>query len=331
MGAPSKISDVKKHTDERLAQILDPVEPVGDRSDDPDFVDQEDLFWMIQKVSGSLIRTLLVLGAFIFLLWFIWEPEGNPLKDVVQSGDEETQEEVSVTEIDEEEELVVTDTPEVPAIIPAIEKEVPSVVSVAHQQDLVVASGWHEWIERMIFHQDEAVMGKAIVWLKDSRAFFDVPLPELISGASEAERVQNLDTTLNQTRSLIHRSRVLRAQLSAQVNDFAGKATALNPDRKARQQFFIQGVRGYDQLIAQKSLKEKIELDKRYLEFIAQRDARKLVLANMVPYEKMFPRVEALLVGNRHAIVKNIRVVDFPGDPFHTILTPAQWRSVSGQ
>ena len=329
MGQPSHIHDIKKHTDERLEQILKTVENSPEHRDDEDYVDQEDLFWMIQKISWSLIKTLLILGIFVLLLWFIWEPEGNPLREVVNS-EESVVAEVTKEEIIEVKKDVlppeIDAVPDVPDLV-----EATSTVSVGNLQDIVIASGWHEWIERMIFHQDEEVVAESITWLKDSRSFFDVPLPELIAASSESDRSRNLDTTLAQSRSLMHRSRILRARLSAQVNDFQAKAQALVPDRKARQQFFIEGVRSYDQLVARKSLKEKIELDKLYLEFIAERDARKLVLSNMVPYERMFPRVESLLVGNRTAIIKNIRVVDFQGDPFHTILTPAQWRSSAGR
>ncbi|GEM_PF-4130111 len=352
--AAHHLDAVKKHTDARLSQILGPEDETKDVGED--YFDQEDILWIFQRVALRIIKAILFLAILVFLIWFIWDPSENPLTGVMDKKSRSplpsTIEEKTSKDIQAEPELVqileedfslqddsvellgqevadvllAEDTPLVLSfsslenfgpVVPAIPME---------RQDLILASGWHEWLERMIFYQDAQVTSQSIAWLKDSRSFFEVPLPQLVAGVDEKSRTVNLDRTLVSTRSLILRGRVIRAQLMAQVQDLSAKAVALGPDRKARQQAFVAGVRGFDQRVADKALAEKIILDQQYLKFIAERDARQLVLNSMVPYERMFPRVEELLIGNREAIIKNVHVVNFPGDPFHTILTPGQWR-----
>ena len=79
---------------------------------------------------------------------------------------------------------------------------------------------------------------------------------------------------------------------------------------------------------AEKLLAEKTRL---YEDFVAQNSK---IMAYHYVYnlvQSQFPVVQDIhdnLLSNRDVLINNVRVVGFPGDQFHRILTPAEWQNI---
>ena len=279
-----------------------------------------DFFWILQRILWGILKTGFILGLIALTIWLVWRPE--------KTGEEETSEPAKVAETN----VPIKLSKETPtAEKPAVETEQKIPVTGTLQRGAVLAGEWAEWMEKVDTFEQGHPFVFALDWLKSAFVFFQVPTEELIRGDTKEERQVRIDGVLSQMWKLIDDSYRLRLLLQQELSTLTVTVSEEQDKVSTAENAFLASFRNFDARTAQIALDQNIEAQKALVENKSNLEAKKLALSNMEQYDKFLRNMYQNIRANRTALIENIQIVFFPNDPFHQILTPAEWQGKQGQ
>ena len=275
--------------------------------------DEGDSFWLIQRVIWGILKSILVIGFIGFLVWIVWR--GPASKEQVEpKGEKKIEAPVTV--------------PEKP-VKKSVEKPVSRPIKtelLSRRSDAIRAAGWNEWIENTRLADFKTVLAESIAWTRDTEAFFEVPLPRMIAGKTRALRARKIENVLSEIWKLLERSILIRQKLISQISEFSRLSEVERQVTIAQETAFFDAIERSDPTHISKFLAQKIDADIKQLKYSTQSEARTILLQKIGAYDEVLRNVHENITANRAALIENIRVVEFPEDPFGRVVSPEQWR-----
>lgn len=293
--------------------------------DDELLIEQDgDFFWILQKVIWSVVKVLVVAGLIGFLIWVIWNPNENPLTQKIDIKGKKEQIEKTVEKAKEALEKPFKKTGKE---VPAVAELPPEEFILVEDDSALVMARWHEWIKKTRNFEQKEIVSQSLNWLERSESFFSFPMNQFFVGETQIQRADKVDQVLAEIRSLLEESNVLRRDMVGQIQEYNVKLseeqTKLNSSAAELEKTLKDSREEYsDQILA-----DKVQAQKNVTEYVSLLEVRHFLIRNMEQYDKALRVSYENIVANRQAIVQNIQVVGFPGDPTNRILTPTEWRS----
>ena len=277
--------------------------------------DDGDTFWLIQRVIWGILKSIMAIGFVGFLIWIVWGGYGPASKKRIEQVTEKKVE-VPVTR------------PKKP-IKKLVEKPISRPIKtelLSRRSDAIQAAGWNEWIENARLASFKTVLAESIAWTRDTEAFFEVPLPRMITGKTRTLRARKIENVLSEIWELLERSILIRQKLISQINEFSQLSEAEQQVTFVQETAFFDAIDNSDPTRISEFLTQKIDADKRQLEYSTQSEARTILLEKMGAYDEVLRNVHENITANRAALVEDIRVVEFPEDPFGRVQSLEEWR-----
>lgn len=314
---------VRNHEEEKQGKISGiSTSQTAETINDELLVEQDgDFFWVLQRIIWSIVKIGLVLGVIAFLIWIIWGSEGNELGETFKEQKQKLEQGIQKTK-----KGLTTNKKEVDQSTPL--KQIQQEFIILPERSALIAAQWHEWIEKMRTFQQKELIFQSLRWMDRAEAFFALPTEQLISAQETARRAVQVEVVLRDIRSMLEESDFIRRDIIGQITEF-NQNIALEKSRaiqaRTTLETTLQDVR---EEYSEKILIEKVQADQHITDYTSQLEVRHFLLRNMENYDKALRIVYDNIIANQKAIVENIQVVVFPGDPFRRLLTPTQWESI---
>jgi len=273
-------------------------------------LDEDDSFWVIQRVVWGIVKMAVILGVIFFIIWMIWNPSENPLDSRPRAQKSEQKKADNSVKIDKKK-------PKTRNIYNSLSKEDP-IISIVRQ---------HENAEKTLANFRRNSLEDGIFWLKKMRTFFQVPPQNLISEKLPRLRAENFRQVLAKIDFLIADSSRIRLRLNRERLEFLSIGEKINQNSINAEKLFLNAVSATRPEIISSSLEQKIDSAKRFSELQHRAEARRIILEKMENYDRAIRNLREIMIANKDAIIKDIRVVQFPVDPWGRVLSPTEWRS----
>lgn len=294
---------------------LEPDDPLADDDEALDLEDDGDTFWLVQRILWGLLKTLAVVALLGGLAWIIWG-KTSPQKNNDTTPEIELPSPVS--------KKTETSIPAVPSPV-----KVPTTVGVpSHTPDdgSVIAASWNVWLEADRIRGQHETPGEAILWAKDVESLFETPFSQAVRGTNSVVRAQKVDR-LRRTISALYTEGVTHAEhLKAEYAEYSRRAAYEKQVSQTNEAAFLAALDRRDPGGLDQFLEEKIAAEKKYTELAMQAEARAILIEKLGGYMPILTNVDTVLHVNRDAIVQDIRVVDFTGDPFGRVIDLQTWQ-----
>ncbi len=316
---------------------ISPEEPVEDVNPTPQTEGPDELliendgnvFWIFQKVVWSFVKTALVIGAIVLLIWLIWRPMEDPTSKVRKTNTEqvvpqkEKKEIVEKKKVPEKEVSKKIEAPKKTSV-----KETKKVSELSENYAFKIAL-WADWMEQTRQVQNEQVLSRSLYWARRVEAYFHLTTADLLTSEDPSQRAQIIDATLLDLRMLLEESKGLLTTLNSELDRASAQSRASESGMLVQDRLLKDSIGILDGDSADKILAEKIRL---YQDFVTQTSKITAYYYVLNLVQSQVPIVQDIhdnLMANRQVLIDNVQVVGFPGDQFHRILTPAEWQSVS--
>jgi hypothetical protein len=323
------VADAVTKKEEEI-EIPETGTPKDEDGDDLLIENDGNVFWIFQKVVWNFLKMALIVGLLGLLIWIIWRPMNNPLNKIhnpinKESVQREEKKESPQKKVEKKKEKKVEkkEKSQKEVVIP----ETPTVSALSENYAYKIAL-WADWMEQTRQAHNDKVLSRSLYWARRVEAYYHLTTTDLLPTEVPAEREKRIDVALADLKMLIEEAKGLLTTLDNELSDSSIKSRTsekgmLEADRALKDS--IETLNG-DQ--AEKLLAEKTRL---YEDFVAQNSK---IMAYHYVYnlvQSQFPVVQDIhdnLLSNRDVLINNVRVVGFPGDQFHRILTPAEWQNI---
>lgn len=295
-----------------------------------DFLEDDgDPFWIIQRLVWSGIKTVLLAGTLIGLFWTVW---GNGIfhwpilpKSWSSLWNVSTQN----VKIKIESELPTVENKIIKLVVKNSEKLVSTAPLVHNLQSVNPenlswsASKWNRtlWQSQQI-EKKRNLLSTAAIWLRDTENFLSIPPEKMLPGKNPAERDQKITELLQFIETLKGRSQNIDQLLREEIAIFKQQSSSQNPriinadDRILKE---INRLKGEELDIF---LREKIEAENEQFSANTQVWARESLRQKIASYQLPLSNLALNIQTNRLALIHDIRVVEFPNDPFQRVKAP---------
>lgn len=324
--------------------------------DDLLFDEENDFFWVLQNIFWNALKSLFIIFVLVAIIWVVWRPNNdekisNTKNKTTNTLTEQPTETKKKEEKKTETKTQVNSSPAVKPIQPveplpgtkteAEQPVVPAVTPTQRSRNVIQphqvssslsnvageVSRWHNYIEQKRVYGSQSSLYEGSWWIKQVDALYDSPMTGYIDAPTQQLRQQNINQLLGHMAQLLEKSFLVRSDLYADLqfhNQRAANAqtlfnqynTALTNAYNAKQTGSFPSL-----------IEGKAQASKDFTANQAEADVRRLLIQHMEQYDKSVRSLYEVIYANQAAIAQDIRVVNFPSDPFGRVLTPAQWRS----
>ncbi len=311
--------------------VIEPAleEGLNDEDEALDLESDGDVFWLIQRVLWGILKLVGVLALIGGVAWLIWGELPHKKVDIKET--KEKVEKITEKIIPKDKKKSVQD------VKPVVEKDLPTVHQpVVHNGDArtdgaLVGAGWNYWMENQRLSEQNDAISEALLWTKKTGAFFDTPLTKMIVGDSPVVRSRNLDRVVTENYRLMESAQPIRLKLESQITELAQKSEAKKQEYETYKAALGQLLKDSNPDNFDETWSYMMEAEKQSLDYSRQVQLRQQLVQSMGRYYLGLKDTYEMLVANRRAIVENIKVVQFPWDPFGQIVSPTQWREAQAQ
>ncbi|MCF7906077.1 hypothetical protein K9L63_02720 [Candidatus Gracilibacteria bacterium] len=273
-----------------------------------------DFFWILQRVLWGVLKTGVVVGLIVFLVWLIWHP-GGTLKDETESNKESPRAETPVKHVPPfTQGQPVTSQPEI-----------------IQKHSIFTAAQWAHWMEKIQIFERENVLLYTLDWLRRASAFFSVPTENLVQGETADVRKEKVYSTLSELQEMLEEASRLQLQLGQEINDLSFSAVEAKSHVEENDRLLLSSIQAFRPDVAGTALDQKISAQKIMYENASQLEAYRMVEKYRGSYAQFLRTLYENIFANQKAIIEDIHIVVFPNDPFRRMLTPAEWRMRESQ
>lgn len=323
--------------------------------------DEEDFFFLLQNIFWGAMKSLFIVFVLVAILWIIWKKDPSeektliPISEVETPGQEDPlptvsgQEETNLPwwktlfakdETKKEEpktdEVTVNQPKTIDPIEPLPSKQTnpstnPLKQFISTENAATEAARWHIFLEKQRLFELENNLTEGSLWIRKTQSLYTVGFPQQIKGANPIQRKQSIQALLGNLNNLLTESFRIRTQLYTAKIEFAQKSEqAFNAVNILQERIntLLQTNRSetIPTLTEQKAEYAKIQSFNQ-----TNLDTYDYFILYIEQYDRSIREIYEVIYANQDAIAHNIRVVDFPTDPFHSVLTPTEWRGGSTQ
>lgn len=314
--------------------------------DDHLLEDDGDSFWVIQRFVWGAIKTLLLLGAIGLVLWLIWGNENFKLPAIniklpsIERPKDTKPEQPKPSKQDPSENFRQEPAGSLPKIMNYSTSKPLRVKNPRQLSDLSwSAAKWNLWVHT----QSQANKGtqstsnntgsgipytvstsgqttkESVKWLRDAEKFFAVKPLNWVTGDNPSKREAELNRMIRTIDYLIKRSTTLKSALRIEMAQYRQAATteqsqiSTAEDRINRELDKLQG----EELST--FMRQKIMAENQKFSAETESWLRSSLLQKIETYELPLKNIKQNAQTNRQAIIHNIKVTNFPNDPFRRI------------
>lgn len=310
--------------------LITPTETTPE--DDYLLEDDGDPFWMIQKMIWITVKTVLLLGIMALVIWLIWGNSWFKLPAVNLSLPN-TEKPISLpTKTQKKNKIIETINDGQPEFInqsQPLQIKNPALLSNLSWS----AAKWNYWLRLQTPTEDSPTdfptynqalspsqtIVQAVTWLRDSEKFFAVKPLNWVNANTPNRRQQQLDRMIRTIDYLLSRSTQIKAQLRVEIAEYRQKISAegsriSTADTKIRQE--IERLQGTE---LETFMRQKITAENQKFSAETQSWLRTALIQKIEAYETPLRNLKNNAQTNRQAIIHNIKVTDFPDDPFQRV------------
>ena len=273
---------------------------VEDIVEDDDFLIEEDgdFFWVIQRISWGIIKTLMVLAIIATLGWLIWGgsiPLGDkaPEQLVIEPTPVENLEKKEGT-ITKWIKSVFTDNQTPKTEIPAKEippKTVPtnnqiSAQSVAPQNNLNIEALAYQLANQNINTSTGSTIAVASNWLKQVKIVGDIST-DILRASNPNIRADRIEQTIRSAEGLLNQSPQLQRRLSEEFDFFLQRGELSNQNIVNLDEQISQALLQFDGNQVEKLLSQKIQQQQNASANLAQAKVRQTLLKNVQNFDRL--------------------------------------------
>ncbi len=289
-----------------------------DNEEDDELLIEEDgdFFWLLQRIVWGVLKFVFGFGLLGVAIWFIWTSNIHPLGDKAPRDRPVAEDKAPITK-----------EPQSPKKDVVIDGETPVTPTDLRVSDFV---DWADYIEQNTSPRVPLQgIGPAIDWIGQVHRLFEVPVNQDWLGNSPEIRSQNIEQLLSDIRIFVQDSVFLRKALAGQINQWYAQIQRSEDTIFQIDQELDSAFGSFAAVNIETQLQQKIRAQKDQIEGRTYFESTRFVLQIMEGYDRSLREFYENIQANKNAIVQNIRVVQFPQDPFDVILTPAEWRSTT--
>lgn len=326
--APKPVAEPNPEPDENETEEVMPDDPLADDDEALDLEEDGDTFWLVQRILWGLLKTITVVALLGGLAWIIWG-KASPKKhnDPIAT--------TPVTEAPAPESERKKDTKKYTKndLIPAVSNTPrPATVTApvtTPDDGSVIAASWNIWLEADRIRGQHETPGEALLWAKDVESLFETPFAQAIRGTNSVVRAQKVDRLRRTISDLYARGTKHSRELTTEYAEYGRRAAYEKQVSQTNEAAFLAALDRRDPTGLDQFLKAKIQAEKKYTELAMQAEARAILMEKLGGYMPILTNVDTVLHVNRDAIVQDIRVVDFTGDPFGRVIDLSTWQQAN--
>lgn len=299
-----------------------------EENDDDLLADQEeDLFWMVQKIIWEIVKIGLIIGIIGFVIWAIWIPsdsetnEGcrgqtclSPTKTKEQDdgpsfwdrlfGDEDISDETSAGQT--EKSSIQHPTSNIPSSKALKSTDDPSSIIPKTESSTIISS---------------------TQWIQKSYDFLNARVSDLIPSSVPNVRRQTIDHLITEVGGLIIASERLQQRLNYEYEAYSARSKEASQDSVLNEKAFFEALNRFDGNAAEIFLRQKADAEQLVMTNSSFASGRKILLQNMAHYDKRLRVLYENLIANKDALIYDVKVVNFPQSTLEIILSPREWRA----
>ncbi len=263
--------------------------------------EEEDFFWVVQRVVWGIVKTVFILGLIGFFVWIIWGPDKKSFSELEKAKS-------VVLEVSKEKGVSIQKEKLLPRkyISPADRLiELEEMFDPANQKSSIISS---------------------VLWLEKAGAFLNKSAFELIPSSVPQIRKQRVEFVLKEIRQLIEYSEVIQGRVMQEINAFSQRSKQANEDSVLNETAFFEALRHFEGVEAEIFLAQKVDAEKLVMANSTFASGRKILLQNIQRYDKRLRSLYENVEANKEALIHDVRVVDFPESTLEIILSPREWR-----
>ena len=300
--------------------------PPQDNEDDLLADQEEDLFWVVQKILWEIIKIVLIIAVLGFVIWAIWIPGKNsdtpvlpkklfqkteapqPLPQPKAAKDEVSfwKKLFSEDETDKVKKEPADKSPSVPPPTTTPPPKTPK-STLPPAQASTILSSTH--------------------WLQKAYTFLNASAAELLPSSAPNIRRKTIDRLISDVERLIDTAESIQQQLHAEYQAFSDRSKEANQHSVLNEKAFFEALNRFDGPSAEIFLSQKADAEQLVMTNSAFANGRKVLLQNIAHYDKRLRGLYENLVANKEALIYDVKVVNFPKSTLEIILSPQEWRS----
>ncbi len=297
-----KTANVQKESASAVSEILPPE--TAEESDELFDEQEEDFFWIIQRIVWGFVKIAFGIGIMVFIIWIIWKPETEELVEIPNK----------ILASKDESPIIDEVTSETTKEIPTAEAQIPEILHIPvedydnlYQKNILVAS---------------------TQWLKNAQTYFQKPAIDLIPSSIPNIRTSRINDILRDINDLIHQSKQLQSRLYTDYTEYINRSQEANKESVLNEEAFYTALRNLNGHEAEIFLNQKADAETRVMTNSVYASGRKIIMQNIQYYDKRLKRLYENIIANREALIHDIKVVNFPESTLEIILSPQEWRSI---
>jgi hypothetical protein len=315
---------------------------INEADEDHLLEDDGDSFWMIQRFVWGTIKTILLIGGIGLVLWLVWGNGSFKLPTFNVNLPTFEKSETKKTEKNE-----TSKSKKLNIFRPKSDETTPKIVHHPSSKPLRIknpaklkdlswsASKWNIWLQSQT--QSDKAMGEipqgnrrtssfsgqttteSVKWLRDAEKFFAVKPLNWITGANPRSRESELNRMIRTIDYLLERSAQLKSKLQIEIAQERMIASSEQSQINTAENQILKEI---DQLHGQQLesfMRQKITAENQKFSAETESWLRSSLLQKIKKYEPPLQNIKQNAQTNRQAIIHNIKVVNFPNDPFQRI------------
>ncbi len=295
---------------------------------DEDLTDLEestDTIWLLHRVGIGIIKTLLILGGIGLVGWLIWG--GSDTNNVKKLPSKKSVVEQPIEKKDAAVKKIIASQKKKEVQKKEVEDVLETIVPVKESATGRSLSTWNYWLETQRLSGQKGTPAAVLLWKRKVEVLFEIPFPDQINGETPVIRNLQVGRLLQRLEYLLSRADELQTQLAQDIIEFSYKAEVARKVSMEAEQEFLDALQKSNPVGISVILDRKIEAEKLLQQYAVDEEARRIFSQKITEYTLVLENIQTVLVVNRAAIVQDIRVVNFPSDPFGRVVSPSSWTS----
>lgn len=273
---PEEVKETNKITpaiaEKKVSEAVDDIV-------DQDYVVEEDgdFFWVIQRISWGIIKTMLALLFVGGLIWLIW---GGKIPSFGSSGETDFSPVVNVPPENTKKEKPKTETP-------SDKNNVPETITVQPIVNTLSVEGLaYELANQNVLVDTSTTITRTTQWLKDVKRVGDIS-STLLRISSPAVRSDRIEATILEAEALLNQSSNLQRQLSEEFNYFFNLGQTANTNIVILDNQIAAELSQFNGTKVEQVLEKKISEQQVAAAALSQAKVRQTLLQNVQNFDRL--------------------------------------------
>lgn len=237
--------------------------------------DESDLFWVIQRIIWGIVKTLIVLGGIIFLVWLIWSDSPITPKD------------------------------EIPQLeMPPIEVSAPPAKGPLLEDPIKTNIPLQSSLETGASINPPNILQHSLVWLQKTQAVGNISFESLRS-TTPFNRSQVLEKAFVESEFLLRQSPKIKERLEVEINYFSTLYQQKEAEASALENSIFQAIALFDYTQLSQLLESKLAVEKEKTIALQNSRIRQTLFKNILSFESLLRSKSIPLVPN--TTLKNLQ------------------------